>query len=181
MLKGIAVVLALIFTMFVGSHVYQAMEDNAATERLYASTTEMLVDELNRTRRMSKPWPPKKGYYEDTARRRDSISQVVVRELPDDVAALCDPAQKAKVTGRMNEYFDRKLTTIRYPLHAVGESEARSAELSWLTSIAEEAESKITAVLRSGHVSVRDVRRGYFGEARRLLGVEEPAAPECPA
>ena len=80
----------------------------------------------------------------------------------------------------MNEYFDRKLTTIRYPLHAAGESEARSAELSWQTSIAEEAEGKIAAVLRSGHVRVGDVRRGYFGEARRLLGADQPAAPECP-
>jgi hypothetical protein len=130
---------------------------------------------------MSKPWPPKQGYYEDRARWRDSISQVVVRELPDDMASLCDAERKAKVVGRMNEYFDRKLTTIRYPLHAAGESEARSAELSWLTSIAEEAEGKITAVLKSGHVRVGDVRRGYFGEARRLLGAEEPTAPECPS
>jgi hypothetical protein len=180
MLKGIGVVLALVFMLFVGSHVYQAMEDSAATERVYASTTDMLVDELNQTRRMSKPWPPKQGYYEDTARWRDSISQVVVRELPDDVAALCDPERKAKVIGRMSEYFDRKLTTIRYPLHAAGESEARSAELSWLTSIAEDAENKITSVLRSGHVRVGDMRRGYFGEARRLLGEEHPTAPECP-
>jgi hypothetical protein len=149
---------------------------------VYASTTDMLVEELNQTRRMSKPWPPKPGYYEDIARWRDNISRVVVTELPDDTMSLCDPARKAKVVGRMNEYLDRKLTTIRYPLHAAGESEARSAELSWLTSIAADAESKIRTVLKSGHVAVREVRRSYFGEARRILGEAQPtAAPECPA
>jgi len=180
MLKGIGLFLAFALTMFLGSHVYQAMEDSVSAERHYASTTEMLVEELNERGRMSKPWPPKKGYYEDTARWRDSISQIVVRELPDDMAALCDPERKTKVVGRINEYLDRKLATIRYPLHAAGESEAHSAELSWLTSVAEDAESKITAVLKSGHVAVRDVRRYYFGEARRLLGEAKPAVPECP-
>lgn len=180
MLKGIGLFLGFVVLMFIGSHFYQGLKDHAAAAQMHASTTDMLIDELNQTRRLQKPWPPKRGYYEDIARWRDSISQVVVREVPDDPMALCNAEVKAKVVGRMNEYFDRKLTTIRYPLHAAGESEARSAEVSWLTSVAEEAEGKIAAVLRSGQISVRDVRRTYFGEARRLLGEETPPQPVCP-
>jgi hypothetical protein len=180
-LKGAGLFLVFVVTMFVGSHVYQAMEDVAKSERVHASTTDILIDELNQTRRMSKPWPPKRGHDEERARWRDSISQVVVKELPDASAELCDPVRKEKIIGRMNEYFDRKLTTIRYPLHAAGESEARSAEMAWLTSIAAQAEDKIIALLQSGYIRVRDLRRGYLSEARRLLGETSPPAPECPA
>jgi len=181
MLKGIGLFLAFVVVMSVGSLVYQSMVDASSAKRVHASTTDFLIDELNQSRRLSMPWPPKRGYYEDIARWRDSISHVVVREVPDDPMMLCNPAVKAKVVGRINEYLSRKLSTIRYPLHAAGESEARSAESSWLTSTAEDAESKIAAMLRSGQISVRDVRRQHFGEARRLLGADNPARPVCPA
>lgn len=181
MLKKIGLVIGGIIAIFAASNVVQSFKDYSNAQEMYASTTDVLIAELKeRGRADKKPWPPKGNYYEERRRWRDSISQVVVRETPDDPKMLCDQIIKDKITGRFNEYFERKLNMVRYALHAAGEREAREAEVAWETSTTVEAEARIAATLKSGRIRVRDVRREYFGEARRLLGPDDPSPQACP-
>ncbi len=180
-MKTIGMVIVAIIAIFGASHVVQSFRDYSNAQEIHASTADVLIAELKaRGRADKKPWPPKGSYYEDRRRWRDSIAQVVVRETPDDPMMLCDDIIRKKITSRFNEYFERKLNMIRYALHAAGEKEARDAEHAWQTSTTVEAEARIAATLKSGRIRVRDVRREYFGEARRLLGPDDPVARACP-